>query len=118
MARDDKTNYSVYFTDFEYKGHKDSYIYDIPFDTFIDGVREWFARQMINLDGKDNDIWNALVEFNIFDEVEFDMAEWFRETCKDAAFEEFKEKVEEDIELDREEAEYLARKNAEYDDID
>lgn len=116
--RDDKTRYEVYYPEFEYKGHKDSYFYEIPFDTFIEGVREWFDRQMINIDGKDNDIWNTLVEFGVFDAVESDMEEWFKDKCKEDAFEEFKERVEEDIELDREEAEYQARKNAEYDDID
>lgn len=116
--KDDKTNYEVLFNDFEYKGHKSYYFYEIPFDTFVEAVRVWFDQQMITIDGKDNDIWNALVETNVFDQVERDMESWFLEHCKEDAFEEYKEKVEDDIELDREEAEYEARKNAEYDDID
>lgn len=100
MAKDDKTNYEVRFDDFEYKGHKSYYFYYIPFDTFIDGVRAWFDQQMINIDGKDNDIWNALVSTDLFDTVESEMEDWFKEHCKEDAFEEYKEQVEEDIELD------------------
>lgn len=116
--RDDKTNYSVYFPEFEYKGHKSHYFYYIPFDTFINGIRAWFDQQMITLDGKDNDIWNALVSTDIFDTVEEEMKDWFLEHCKEDAYEEYKAEVEEDIELEREEAEYQARKDAEYDEID
>lgn len=114
-----KTRYEVLYDDFEYKGHKSHYFYYIPFETFINGIRQWFSDKMINLDGKDNDIWNAFVDVeDFFDTIEYDMEDWFRETCKEDAFEEYKEQVEEDIELDREEAEYQARKNAEYDEID
>ena len=116
---DNKTKYSVFFQDFEYKGHKSNYLYYLPFEAFIEGVRSWFNDHMINIDGKDNDIWNTLVEFDdVFDEIEFAKAEWFREHYREDAFEEFKEQVEDDIEDEREEAEYQAKRNAEYDDID
>ena len=113
-----KTRYEVLYNDFEYKGHKSHYFYYIPFETFIEGVRAWFDQQMITLDGKDNDIWNALVGTDIFDTVEEEMEDWFLEHCKEDAFEEYKEQVEEDIELEQEEAEYQAQRNAEYDEID
>lgn len=116
--RNDKTKYEVLYNDFEYKGHKSHYFYDIPFDTFIEGVRKWFDQQMITLDGKDNDIWNALVSTDVFETVEYEMKDWFLETCRDAAFEEYKEEVEDDIELEAEEQRMLKDLDAEYDSVD
>jgi len=96
-----KSGYEVLFDEFEYKGHKSHYFYDIPFEVFIEGVRAYFEQQMVTLDGKDTDIWNALSKYpEIFDDVEDEMVDWFKEHCKEDAFEEYKEVVEEDIELD------------------
>lgn len=96
-----KSGYEVRFDDFEYKGHKGYYYYEIPFEMFIEGVRAYFDYKSINLDGTDNAIWNAFVEFSdIFDDVESEMEDWFKEHCREDAFEEYKEQVEDDIELD------------------
>ena len=116
--KNNKTNYEVLFDNFEYKGHKSHYFYEIPFDTFINAVRAWFDQQMITLDGKDNDIWNALVSTDLFDTIEYEMKDWFLEHCKEDAFEEYKEKVEDDIELEQEEQDMLKDLDAEYDSVD
>ena len=114
-----KTNYSVYFPEFEYKGHKSHFFYDIPFEDFVEAIRVWFDEQLITIDGTDNAIWNAFVGVDdFFEEIEFRMAEWFREHCKEDAFEEYKEKVEDDIELEAEEQRMLKDLDAEYDSVD
>jgi len=96
-----KSGFEVLFDEFEYKGHKSHYFYEIPFEKFIEGVRVYFDNQMVTLDGTDNAVWNALVQFpDIFDTVEYEMEDWFKEHCREDAFEEYKEQVEEDIELD------------------
>ncbi len=100
--KEDKTRFSLMYEGFEYKGYSENYYdYDIPFDTFIEGIRKYFDNQMINLDGKDNDIWNAFVDLDCLDNIFEAMEDWFHEYCKEDAFEEFKEYVEE-WELDNE----------------
>ena len=98
--KNDRTEYEVLYKDFDYKGHKSHYFYEIPFDKFMEGVRAYFDNQMINIDGKDNDVWNALVDLECLDNLFYAMEDWFEEHCREAAFEEYKEVVEEDIELD------------------
>jgi len=103
MARNDKTKYDILYDEFDYKGHKGHYFYDIPFDDFVEGIREYFNQNSVNIDGTDNAIWNSLVGIDDFmDWIVDEMEEWFKDRCKDDAFEEYKEQVEEDIELENE----------------
>lgn len=103
MARNDKTKYDILYDEFDYKGHKSHYFYDIPFDDFVEGIREYFNQNLVTIDGTDNAIWNSFVGVEDFmDFIVNEMEEWFKDRCKDDAFEEYKEKVEEDIELENE----------------
>lgn len=96
MAKN-SSGFEVTYHDFEYNGYKDDYFfYDVPFDIFCDGIRKYFDDKLVTLDGTDNAIWNTMVELgedtlqNIFDAME----DWFTEQCRDGAYEEFKEYVE------------------------
>ena len=94
MAKN-RSGYDIDY-EFEYKGFQERYYYDIPFEVFMEGVRKYFSDKMVNIDGKDVDIWNALVELesyvmdNIFDSME----DWFKDRCKDDAYEGYKDYVE------------------------
>ena len=104
MSRNDKTGYDIKFDDMTYKGKTKWYFYDVPFADVIDAIREYFSQNMITLDGKDNDIWNSLVEFDgVIDDIVYQMTDWLKERCYDDAFEEYKEEVEELLELEAEE---------------
>ncbi len=96
MANNNKTRFDILYKDFEYKGVKESFFYDIPFDIFMEGVRTYFDNQLITLDGTDNDIWNAFVDLECLDNIYEAMEDWFKDRCRDLAYEEFKEMVEEE----------------------
>ena len=94
MAKN-KSGYDIYFEDFEYKGIKDElFSYDIPYEKFMDGVRAYFDNQFVTIDVKDNDIWNALVDLNVLDDIFEAMKDWFKEHCREDAYEEYKDYVE------------------------
>ena len=100
MGLKDKTNFSLDY-DFSYNGYDDSYSYDVPFDLFMKCVREYFSGKGVELDGTDNAIWNCLVDFDdVLYNIAEEMEEYLKELCKDFAYEEFKEFVEEYIEED------------------
>ena len=92
MAKN-KSGYYVYIP-CEYKGHKEDYCYDIPYEKFMEGVREYFDNQFVTLDGKDNDVWNVLVDLECLDAIFEAMEDWFEEHCKEEAQEEFEDYVE------------------------
>ena len=87
------SGYDVMY-EFDYKGKKETFFYDIPYETFMDGVREYFDNQMVTIDGKDNDIWNILVELECVDTIFDIMEDWFKDYCEEAAYEEYKEYIE------------------------
>lgn len=91
MAKN-KSGYDVYY-DFEYRGHKEPFDYDIPFETFMKGVVKYFDDNMVTLDGKDTDVWNILYELDCLDEIFDKMEDWFKEHCKEDAYEEYKEYI-------------------------
>ena len=93
MAKN-KSGYSIMYDDFEYKGIKELFDYDIPFDLFMEGVRRYFDNQMVTIDGKDSDVWNVLVELECLDYIFGTMEDWFKEYCKDYAYEEYQDYVE------------------------
>jgi len=92
MAKN-KSGYDVDYN-FEYKGHEENYLYEIPFETFMEGVVKYFDNQMVTIDGKDNDVWNALVDLDCLDNIFEAMEDWFKEKCQDAAYEEYKDYIE------------------------
>lgn len=96
MAKKNGSGFEVEYKDFKYKGyHEDYFFYEIPFEKFCDGIRKYFDDRLVTLDGTNTAIWNTLVEFGedaldtIFDELE----DWFKEECKEDAYEEFKDYV-------------------------
>ena len=101
--KDNKTQYDIKYDELTYKGHTKWYFYDLPFEDVIEAIRQYFRDRMIDLDGKDNDIWNTFIEFDgAIDDIVYEMEDWLKERCYDDAFEEYKEDVEELILLDQE----------------
>ena len=99
--RKDKTPYSIIYEGFEYNGYQEKYYnYEIPFDALIEGIRTYFDNQLIKLDGTDNAIWNAFIDLDCLDIIVDTMEDWFLDYCKEDAYEEFKEYVEEWVEND------------------
>lgn len=94
MKKND-SGYELYYKDLdEYKGHKEeTYIYDIPYEVFMEGVRKYFDNQLVNIDGKDNDIWNALVDLECLQNVFDAMEDWFMDRCRKDAIEEYHEYI-------------------------
>ena len=90
--RNDRTNYSILY-EFEYKGNKESFDYDIPFDIFVNGIRKFFSNNLVDLDGTDNAIWNSFAELgeDALDNLFYAMEDWFKAECAEAAEEEFLE---------------------------
>lgn len=88
-----KSGYDIYYYDFEYKGKNDPFNYEIPYEVFMNGVRTYFDNQMVTIDGKDNDIWNILAELDVLDDIFDTMEDWFKEHCKEDAYEEYKEYI-------------------------
>lgn len=78
---------------FNYKGHEENYFYDIPFEKFMEGVVKYFDNQMVTIDGKDNDVWNALADLDVLDNIYDAMEDWFREHCEKDAYEEYKDYI-------------------------
>ena len=99
MSRNNKTDFYIYY-DLEYKGHKESYSYDIPFDIFVEGIRKFFDDRMAPIDGTDNAVWNVIADLgeDAFDHIFDEMEDWFKERCKEPAEEEFREWAEEYLE--------------------
>ena len=95
MSKNNETGFYINY-DFEYKGYEErDFMYEIPGDMFVEGIREFFREYDINIDGKDNSIWNALLELDALDKIFDDKEEWFKENCKEDAYEAFKEECEE-----------------------
>ena len=92
MAKN-KSGYDLDY-EFEYRGIQENYYYDIPFETFMEAVIKYFDNQMVTIDGKDNDVWNALADLDVLDNIFDAMSDWLRERCEKDAYEEYKDYVE------------------------
>lgn len=94
MARKNETGYYIYY-DLEYKGHQEDWCYDIPFEKLMSAIRKWFDDKLINIDGTDTSVWNALNDLgrDTIDTIFDDMEDWLKEQCAAEAEEEFREWV-------------------------
>ena len=84
-------NYINY--DFEYKGYKETWTYEIPADVICDMIRAYFDKQLITIDGTDTSIFNAFSGLDVIDEIFDEMEDWLKEQCEEKAYEEFKDWV-------------------------
>ena len=79
--------------EFEYNGHKDDHTYELKFDDMMLGIRAYFDSFMVNIDGKDSDVWNSLCDIheyaidNILEQVE----DWLKDRLAEKAYEEYQE---------------------------
>lgn len=89
--------YYIYYK-FEYRGYTENYSYEIPFEKKIEAIRQYFDDRLVTLDGTDNAVWNSLVDFDgLIDDILDEMEDWLYYECKDAAYEEFKEYVDDNF---------------------
>jgi len=84
--------YSIYYK-FNYNGHEEDYSYEISFDQFMNAIRTYFDNQLITLDGKDNDVYNALLDLDCLDNIFDAMEDWLYDHCKESAYEAYKEYI-------------------------
>ncbi len=84
--------YSIYYK-FNYNGHEEDYDYEVPFEYLIDAIRTYFDNQLITLDGKDNDVYNALLDLDCLDAIFDAMEDWLYDYCKEDAYEKYKEYI-------------------------
>lgn len=91
--KNDRTNTSMYVS-FTYPGEggetEETMVY-IPFSIYMTSLRKIFDANMVRLDGKDNDIWNLLVDLGFdFDNLEDndDFIDYCRELYKGSEYEE------------------------------
>ena len=78
---------------FDYNGHEEDYSYELDFDDLMSAIRKYFDNQLINIDGKDNDVWNALSELECIDTIIDVMEDWLYDHCKEKAFEKYKQYI-------------------------
>lgn len=81
----------IYYPDFEYNGHQEGYDYEVPYEDLMGAIRAFFDARMVNMDGKDNDVWNVLVELEALDNVldSEEVEEWLFEHCKEDAYQSY-----------------------------
>lgn len=90
-----KSGYYINY-DFKYKGHREPYWdYELSFEELMKGIRKYFDDQLVNMDGTDTAVWNALVGLGegIVDNIIEVMEKYLKEECKESAYEEFKDYV-------------------------
>ena len=94
-----ESGFTVYY-DFEYKGFEDKFWdYEVPMAILVAGIREYFSRYNVELDGTDSAIWNSLHDVDgALDEIFETMTEWYEDKCEKLAFEKFKEYAESELE--------------------
>ena len=89
-----ETGYTLDYPDFEYRGYKEKYyMYDVPFDALMKAIRTYFDNQLINMDGTDTSVWNALAELDAIDKIFDTMEDWLMDYCREDAYQEFKDWV-------------------------
>lgn len=92
-----KSGYEINYS-FEYKGYKDDYyFYSIPYSTLCEAIRNYFSQNSVDIDGTNNAIWNSLINLgeDVIESIVNDQQEWLEEKCREQAFEDFKDEVEE-----------------------
>lgn len=90
-----ETNYTLWYEDLEYKGHVENFSYDVTFDDLMKAIRKYFENQLVNLDGTNTDVYNALVDLgdDVIDNIFDTMEEWLKEQCQEEAQEAYQEYV-------------------------
>ena len=113
---DPRTDYEVEF-EFTYPGETESedFCFYVPEKAVIEAVRRWFSDNEVEIDGTDTHIWNLCETLSdVFDDTNNpfnglmekaveSQADWIREACKEAAWEEFVEDWQERNESEEEE---------------
>ena len=85
----------IYYDNFDWKEHQEeSWAYELTFEDKMAAIRAYFDNFMVNIDGKDNDVWNVLVDLGVIDDILDSMEDWLIDYCKDEAFDAYKEYVE------------------------
>lgn len=88
----DKTSYDIWFKDFDYKGTKHNYFYNLTSDEVIQCIRDYFDKQLVVLDGTDTAVFNAIAHFDgVIDDIISESEEDLKVKYKDKAYEEFVE---------------------------
>lgn len=97
-----KSGFKVVYS-FEYENFKDNYwSYDVPFEIFVDGIREYFSKEyMVELDGKDNDVWSMMKDLDALDNIFDEMESWYEDRCEPLAYEAFVEYAKQEQEYAR-----------------
>ena len=82
--KNDRTNASMY-VNFTYPGEggetEETSVY-VPYPIFMSALRKYFDARLINLDGKDNDIWNTFIDLGM-DVYDLEDNDEFIEYCKE-----------------------------------
>lgn len=91
MSKENGSGYSVYIKGpFEYRGHvEDVWDYELTGDELMSGIREYFDKRLVNLDGTDSAIFNTLSELNVLDDIIDEMEDWYKEQFAEKAKEDF-----------------------------
>ena len=84
--------YSIYYK-FNYNGHEEDYSYEITFDQLMAAIRTYFDNQLVTIDGKDNDVYNALFDLGCLDDIFDAMEDWLYDYCEKEAYEKYKEYI-------------------------
>lgn len=98
----------------KFTGNETDFDYEVPDDIFMEEVRNYFDdKYSVKLDGKDNDIWNMLVDLNDTYDIDIiqdiaddkDVIEKLKKRLELDAHEKFEEMCEEEHELESDEDE-------------
>ena len=90
-----KSGYSIEF-DFEYRGYTDKYYeYELSEGELADGIREYFKKYSVNLDGTNSDVISSVGSIpDAINEILYDVNDYLQALCKDDAYEQYKEEIE------------------------
>ena len=92
---------------FEFKGEKEYFYLDVTFDMLMEMIREYFDLHGVDIDGKDSDVYNSLVDLGdgVIDAIFEDREEQFTKDYEEIAYKQFLEEAEEEWSLWHEEDE-------------
>ena len=97
-----KSNFYVDYK-FKYKNEKEEFFsYNVPFDTYVEGIVSYFDANSVTLDGRDKDVYSVLSGLDALKTIEDEayFVDFITEKCREDAFEEFTEQKKEDEEYD------------------
>lgn len=73
------------YVNFTYPGEggetEEAFVY-VPYPICIEALRKFFASNLVTLDGKDNDIWNTLIDLGL-DMLDLEDNDEFISICKE-----------------------------------